>query len=225
MKKAISLILAIVCVFSIFGVMFVSSAEEVPLELDGTKVQAQTTKENHYNTHTFKLDKRGTVLFSIAADKNILFVSLTDETTGTTKAIVNFSAADFKNDASVRKTAYLYLNPGEYSLEVYSMETTYTLSAVYTEYKTKESGYSLSTAEPSLHFVAEGEGAKQHKLVVKSPYRVIFRVAHAMPIKCNVKTAAGDFVFKTKKYISGTRSETAVDYIVLNLKKGTYYLN
>ena len=225
MKKAISLILALVCVFSIFGVMFVASAEEVPLELDGTKVIAQTTKENHYNTYTFTLGKRGTVLFSIAADKNILFVSLRDEATGTTKAIVNFSAADFKNDASVRKTAFLYLNAGEYSLEVYGMETAYTLSAEYTAYHTKESGYTLSTAEPSLHFVAEGEGAKQHKLVVKSPYRVIFRIAHAMPVKCNVKTAAGDFIFKTKKYTAGTRSETAVDYIVLNLKKGTYYLN
>ena len=69
MKKAISLILAIVCVFSIFGVMFVSSAEEAPLALDGTKVQAQTSKEDHYKSYTFTLKKRGTVNFNISADK------------------------------------------------------------------------------------------------------------------------------------------------------------
>ena len=225
MKKAISLILALVCVFSIFGVVFVASAEEAPLALDGTKVIAQTTKENHYNTYTFTLGQRGMVLVRIAADKNILFVSLHNEATGSTKAIVNFSAADFKNKDTATKTAYLYLNKGDYTIEVYGVETAYTLSAVYTAYKTKESGFSLSTAEPSLHFVAEGEGAKQHKLVVKNAYRVIFRIAHAMPVKCNVKTAAGEFLLKTKKYTAGTHSETAVDYIVLNLKKGTYYLN
>lgn len=225
MKKAISLLLALLICVSVVSVSFCADAALPELPLDGSKITASTTSENHYTTYAFSLSKRGTVNFSVLADNKLLLVTLKEESTGKNKSVATFSAADFKDSTTAKKTATFYLDAGDYTLEVYGFETAYTISAVYTAYTASDGGASLSTAAPSTYFVSEWAQAKSHKLVVKKAYRIVFKVAHKMPVACNVKSADGSFVYKTKSFNSGSHAKAATDVIALNLKKGTYFLN
>jgi len=225
MKRVCSIALVLVTVLSIFACSFAAGALVPELPLDGTVVSGATTKDSHYVSYAFKLEKKGSVSFTFLADKNIQTVSLRNETTGQFKSVMTFSAADFKDNWTCQKTATMYLEKGDYTFEVYGYETEFKVNAQYKEYTLKNSSYTLSASATSDYLFNEWSTPKSHKLIVKKPYRIIFTVTHYMPIALNIKDADGNVYVSATKYKNGTADKAEVQTIVLNLKKGTYSLN
>ncbi|MBR2590313.1 MAG: hypothetical protein IKE65_05265 [Clostridia bacterium] len=225
MKKVISLLLAVLMIAGVLGISFSASAEQADLPIDGTEISGNTTKEAHYNTYTFTLEKRGTVEFTVVADAKLRLITLQNEKTGDVRSVVNYSADDFKTDTFVQKSGLFYLEAGDYSVELYGVETSYMLSAKYTEYTAADGSKTLSVSKPSTLFFSQWSKPHSLKVIVKKAYRVSFEIEHGMPIACNVKKADGTVVYSTKNFNSGTTTSPAKQEISFNLAKGTYYLN
>ena len=225
MKKIISLLLAVLMIVGALSISFGASAAQADLPVDGTEITDKTTKEDHYNTYTFTLEKKGSVEFNVVADAKLRLITLQNETTGDAQNVVSFSAADFKNGTFAQKSALFYLEAGDYSVEVYVTEASYMLSANYTAFTAAEGGKTLSVSKPSTYFFSQWSKPHSLKLIVKKAYRISYVIEHGMPIACNVKKADGTFVYQTTKFNKGTANAPAKEELVFNLTKGTYYLN
>lgn len=226
MKKVISIALILVSLVSILSCSFAAvAAEPEALPLDGTVISGQTTKDNHYNTYAFTLEQRGAVTFTFLADKNVRLITLKNEDTGDEKTAITFTGTDFKDNWTCQRASTLYLQQGNYTLEVYGAQTEYKVKAEYKPYTEKISGYLLSANKTANYLFDEWSTPKSHRIIVKKPYRLIYTVTHNMPVAINVKAADGTVYSATAKYKAGTAAEPATDTIVLNLPKGTYSLN
>ena len=219
MKRVLSLVLVLGIILSVFACSFAANAEMPVLPLDGSVISGSTIADSHYVNYAFKLEKRGVVNFAIVADKKLQLFTLRNEETGEYKSVVTFTAADFKESTLCEKAANMYLEAGSYSIEIYGVETAYSVSATFKECDFLQSGYTLSANKTSKYMANEWSTPKSHKLIVKKPYRIIFTVEHNMPIALNVKDAAGNVYLKTTKYTKGTADKAVTDTVILNLKK------
>ncbi|MBQ6380286.1 MAG: fibronectin type III domain-containing protein [Clostridia bacterium] len=224
-KKWLSLLLSIIFIGGILVCAVPAHAADGVLPLDGTLVKSQTTEEKHYETYSFSLSKRGILTFKIKADSNMLLVTLKNESSNQAKSIVTFSSDDFAREDTVVKKATLFLDKGEYSIEVYGLKSAFSMRANFKAYLTADGSSTLSVDKKETYFDSEWKTSRSHKIIVKQAYRLVFTIKHTMPLQCNVKSAKNAVVLKNTKLNSGTYGNTVADTLVVNLHKGTYYLN